>query len=307
MCGLALGAAKISDTASVVDPELIKLSFRVGGEKPFHESLKGAMVQQRWMLKHAPPIPEPVDAPRKETAGIAGLERRGMAVQKVNESVIGSAFEDLEALMASAKELIAVADTLSTRGSASPAERSMMESAKSLKAVTSGPQADTRSLYLTELSRSIAEFVADMLHGEGGIMSLVDLWASYNQTTLDPVSPLDFEKAAGMWEKLRLPVRLRIFGNGFMVVQDANRSDDSTIAQLLGWLQDLRLRGPPKDQQDRWDWTQFGCGVSVQETAHRFGWAVGIAAEELDMAQRMGALCLDKSAQGPQYWENWLE
>ncbi len=99
------------------------MSFRGGGEKIFYERLKGSMTQRKWLLHSAPPIPKsnrdsPVGgsmpgsspglngnspAERVKIAGIAGLEHRGQAMRKNNELVIGSAFEDLEALMASAR------------------------------------------------------------------------------------------------------------------------------------------------------------------------------------------------------------
>jgi len=104
--------------------ESIKVSFRSGGEKIFHERLKDAMTQRKWLLQGAPPVPKPggfsstgVDSgssspvDRVKTVGIAGLEQRRLDMRKNNEVVIGNAFEDLEALMASAKEIIALAES----------------------------------------------------------------------------------------------------------------------------------------------------------------------------------------------------
>jgi ESCRT-II complex subunit VPS36 len=87
--------------------ESIKLSFRGGGEKIFHERLKGSMTQRKWLLQGARPVPKPgrpqePDSPgsgsstptgeRVKTAGIAGLEQRRLEVRKNNELAIGSAF-----------------------------------------------------------------------------------------------------------------------------------------------------------------------------------------------------------------------
>ena len=103
----------------------VKISFRGGGDKIFHERLKGAMTQRKWLLQNAPPAPRaggrmadeaggnggPGEGSggRAKTAGIAGLEQLGLNMRKNNELLIGSAFEDLEALMSSAKEVIALA------------------------------------------------------------------------------------------------------------------------------------------------------------------------------------------------------
>ena len=318
------------------DFECIKFSFRAGGEKIFHERLKGAMVQRKWLLESAPPIPEPVSqakdlnsyytvngsAPyalgdRVRSAGIAGLERRGLDLRKKNEAVIGSAFEDLDALMASAKEIIALAESFAkdnADGSSTDPSQIIAESAKALDMVTTkdmlGSNSGSESLYLSELSRSLAEYLTDdrkgILTKEGGIMSLVDLWAVFNQTRggVELISPSDFEKAAKLWHKLRLPVRLRRFRNGLLVVQQADRTDDKTIAQLLDWLQELHSLGPSVDAG--WDWEVFGKGVTAQDAAQRFGWSVGVATEELEMAEEKGVLCREEGVEGLRFWENWL-
>ena len=318
------------------DSECIKLSFRAGGEKIFHERLKGAMVQRKWLLRSAPPIPAPVlitdgleDASsssqsshppveRAKSAGIAGLERRGLDIRKKNEAMIGSAFEDLDALMASAKEIIALAEAFAketNNDSSSDANQILAESAKALDMVTTkdmlGSSTSREGLYFTELARNLAEHLTDdakgILKSEGGVMSLVDLWAVFNGARggVELISPSDFEKAARLWEKLKLPVRLRQFKNGLLVVQQAERTDEKTIDQLLAWLQELRL-SIPVDNEMPWDCEVFGRGVTAQEVAQRFGWSVGVASEELEMAEEKGALCRELGVEGLKFWGNWL-
>lgn len=316
--------------------ECMKISFRAGGEKIFHERLKGAMVQRKWLLQNAPPVPMPNQSPdftpnssisdglharapleRGKTVGIAGLERRGQELRKNNEVVIGNAFADLEALMASAKEIVALAESFASSKSSdgsSEANAILSESATALGMVTTkdmlGTNAGSDSLYLSELSRNLAEYLTDdakgVLRKEGGIMSLVDLWAVFNRARggVELISPLDFEKAARLWEKLGLPVRLRQFRSGLLVVQTNDWTDDKTIAQLLAWLKELHLKAPPFEAA--WDWTMFGRGITPQEAAERFGWSIGVASEELEMAEEKGALCREEGVEGVRFWENWL-
>jgi ESCRT-II complex subunit VPS36 len=314
----------------------VKLSFRASGDKIFYERLKGAMVQRKWLLKNAPPVPKPSQVwrgmsglesatsnhrdqtPRDQSkvVGIAGLERRGQEQRKNNEVAIGTAFEDLEALMASAKEIVALAESFgktSSHGS-SEANALLMESAAALGMVTTkemlGSSAGSESLYLSELSRNVAEYLTDDARGilkkEGGIMSLVDLWAVFNRARggADLISPMEFEKATRLWEKLNLPVRLRRFKNGLLVVQRYDWTDDKTIAQLLVWFQEMHVT-PPMGETN-WDWTTFGRGVTAQETAQRFGWSVGVASEELEMAEEKGVLCRDEGVEGLRFWENFI-
>lgn len=95
----------------------IKVSFRGGGSQEFHQKLKDALIQRKWICRDAPSVPKPgtdYSKPPEERAleirkpiiGIAGLERRGEDVRKKNEDVMGGAFEDLEALKARAKDMV---------------------------------------------------------------------------------------------------------------------------------------------------------------------------------------------------------
>ncbi|KAI1804969.1 Vps36-domain-containing protein [Daldinia bambusicola] len=327
----------LTSATGLENPESVKLSFRNGGEKIFYERLKSSMTQRKWLLQEAPPIPNggstdnrtdssSISRPgagRNKTAGIAGLEQMGLDRRKNNELVIGSAFEDLEALMASAKEIVALAESFArqvnggTENATSEANALLAESASQLGLVTTkdivggGSSSGSESLYLSELSRNLAEFLADdargVLRKAGGIISLVDLWAMFNRARggVELVSPNDFEKAARLWGKLRLPVRLRTFKSGVMVVQSRDRTDDTTIKALLAWLRDLH--DIPPDRDVPWDWQEFGRGVTAQDAAERFGWSIGVAEEELEMAEERGVLCREEGIEGLKFWENYID
>ena len=322
--------------------ESVKFSFRGGGEKVFHERLKNALIQRKWLLQNAPAIPKPLPAtrsprsssnstpqpptaPAQKMVGISALERRGADQRKTNEVIIGSAFSDLEALMTSAKEIIALAEQFSSQARANnddddnggsahqQNEASNIASALGLAAtkdVLASGLAGSDSLYTSELARNLAEFLTDdrtgLLRREGGIMSLVDLWAVFNRARggVELVSPADFAKAADAWDRLGLPVRLRRFKSGLLVVQGRDRTDEKTVRALLAWLRGLH-EVPPAEEVG-WDWRRFGRGVSALETAERFGWSVGVAAEELEMAEEKGALCREQGIDGLRFWENWL-
>jgi ESCRT-II complex subunit VPS36 len=258
--------------------------------------------------------------PRPAAVGIAGLERRGFEARKNNEVVIGNAFEDLEALMASAKEVVALAEALAAESGITANESSietnsvLSQSAAALGMVTTkdmlGSGGGSENLYLSEISRNLAEYLTDdrkgILHKEGGIMSLIDLWAVFNRSRngVELVSPTDFKKAAELWEKLKLPVRLRRFKSGLLVVQRFDWSDEKSIGQLQKWFQELRSE-PPRDDVP-WDWRTYGRGVTTQEAAQRFGWSVGVATEELEMAEDRGVLCREDGIEGVRFWSNYI-
>ncbi|KAL8411064.1 hypothetical protein RB596_000644 [Gaeumannomyces avenae] len=326
----------VGNHPGVENPESVKLSFRGGGEKVFYERLKGSMTQRKWLLQDAPPIPRSMrstgdgdagspsrstpGADRVRTAGIAGLEKRGLEMRKNNEMVIGSAFEDLEALMASAKEIVALAETFARQvnnsggAGSSEASRLLAESASQLGLVTTKDVVggnSSESLYISELARNLAEFLTDdsrgILKRSGGIISLVDLWAMFNRARggVELVSPMDLEKAVRQWEKLQLPVRLRTFKSSVMVAQGADRTDESTVKTILAWMKDLHEF--PPDREVAWNWYEFGRGVTAQDAAERFGWSIGVAEEELEMAEERGVLCREEGIEGLKFWENFID
>jgi ESCRT-II complex subunit VPS36 len=314
--------------------ETIKFSFRAGGEKVFLEKLKGALVQRKWLLQSAPPVPRPAITPSTGTPGtsspvdgmarsstpqraigIAGLEARGVELRQNNQAVIGTAFEDLEALMTSAKEVIAMAEQFAkqnSNGSSTEDQDMLSDSAAALGLATTkdmlGSGSASETLYITELSRNLAEFLTDdrkgILRKEGGIMLLVDLWEVFNRLRngIELISPLDFKKAASKWDDLHLPIRLRQFKSGLLVVQERSRTDEKTIASILSWLQEPQYVFPPA--VDDFVGQNFGRGVTAQETAEKFGWSLGVATEELEMAEESGALCRDQCLDGIRFWEN---
>jgi ESCRT-II complex subunit VPS36 len=222
--------------------------------------------------------------------------------------------------MASAKDVIALAERFARQtkggdGSISAEETALLaESASQLGLITTKDivgGGSSESLYLSELSRNLAEFLTDdsrgVLKKAGGIITLVDLWAMFNRARggVELVSPLDFEKGARLWEQLKMPVRLRTFRSGVMVVQGRDRTDEITIKSLLSWIQDLHEFPPEEDVA--WDWHAFGQGVTAQEAAERFGWSIGVAEEELLMAEEHSALCREEGIEGLKFWKNYID
>lgn len=325
-------APEISHHIESDEPVSMKFSFRAGGDKAFYEKLKSAMIQRKWLASSAPPIPKPIDglrnsepssptmagfdtrgSPRSSRVGIAGLEQLGKQTQKENEIVIGAAFEDLESLMHLEKEVSALAQKIAREygdeANAIDFDTDVLESSRPGMLATRDVNS-SETLYISELSRNLAEYVTDekrgLLRRRGGTMSLVDLWATFNRSRdgVELVSPSEFHKATNMWTTLGLPVRLRQFKSGLMAVQYAYTSDERTIEQLTKWLGTMRAQ---PDEDMTWDSQCYGTGVTAQDAAKRFGWNLGIANEELEMAEERGALVREESIEGLKFWLNFFD
>jgi hypothetical protein len=66
------------------------------------------------------------------------------------------------------------------------------------------------------------------------------------------------------------------------------------------------LRQVPPRNPVPWDWRLFGRPVTAQEVAQRFGWSVGVAAEELEMAEDKGVFCREEGIEGLKFWSNFI-
>jgi hypothetical protein len=307
----------------------IKFSFRAGGDKVFYERLKNALVQRKWLLEQAPPLPlpdqtgsprsstpdiprSPASRPQSTSVGIAGLEARGLQTRRANESVLSSAFSDLEALMSSAKDIVALAEKFANESGTNPL---INESAAAMGMIATKDVSgeSSNSLYINQLARDLAEYVTRssgaVLRVNGGVVGLVDLWAMINRARdgFELISPADFRQATAAWERLNLPVRLRQFKSGLLVVQAKDWTDEKAITQITSWLQSLQVSPPPEEAAVAWDWTAYGCGVTAQDAALRFGWKIGVASEELELAEERGVLCREEGIEGLKFWLNFME
>src|SRR5436190_4042684 len=132
-----------------------------------------------------------------KTIGLNGLERASAAIRLQNDAVLQSSFQDLEALMTRAKDLIALAEQLASKLSYLPSSSSAVDARLALRESTellglSTPIvtkeiAGGQDAYWSELARQIAEFLTSrtgetsILKKEGGIIPLIDLFAIYNR------------------------------------------------------------------------------------------------------------------------------
>jgi ESCRT-II complex subunit VPS36 len=88
-------------------------------------------------------------------------------------------------------------------------------------------------------------------------------------------------------------------------VQERGRTDGKTVGAILGWLREGGVDGMAGELNGEVAALKaFGRSTTAQETAERFGWSVGVASEELEMAEDLGAICRDQCLDGVRFWEN---
>lgn len=293
----------VSEMYSTTDDMSCKLSFRAAGDKRFLERLRQAVADRAWrkVSASAADLGEENFVRQKRGAGIGGLQNREDLVRTTDANMMSGAFEDLEALMARAKEMTALAESFATRLSNAPSSASGALDARSLisessaalglsSPVVTKDSSGKAGVFHSELARQIADFLEDgRLREEGGAMTLVDLYALYNRARKGTfISPDDLWSACQRFDELRLAIRLRTFRSGVVVVQDRGRSDTTTRQMVGSWVKDRTL------------------GVTALDAAERFGWSVSVAAEELEMVEEYGDLARDSGVEGLKFYDNHI-
>lgn len=324
LCGARLVSAKLPPAlarpdspgpttlinSSIVENNIVKLSFRGNIDKSFYLQVKTALNKQSWRTITTSSLPaatlERAEALTPVGAGLHGLQQFGEINRQKNQLVLGSALEDLNSLMAKAKEVVALAEEYAKHlereearsgSSLSLASRkALRESSQALglqSTIVTKDMAQNEAIFYEETARQIAEFLESQnILAKQGAVSLVDLFAMYNRARgIALISPRDLMAACEMFDKLQLPIRLRKYRSGLIVVQEAYRTPQVVIKSILSWLKGL----------ESW---KAEIGVSVQDASVKFGWSVTVAGEELGMAEEYGALCRDEQLSGIRYFEN---
>lgn len=309
-------------------PVSYKLSFRSLGAKSVYEQLKVALDKRAWAAKSllsksttpSTTTATEVNKSNSIVVGIHGLQLVGEQQRAQNQQVLGSALEDLTTLMARAQEVVKLAENYSkylekqestsdsaTANEAREARRALQYSTQAMGFQTTGTlvtkdkfgSSDDEKLYHEELARQLAEFLADTKSGEqgvlsreGGIITLFDLFAVYNRARgVSLVSPRDLLGACNLLSSLQLPITLRTFNSGLQVVQEAYRTEQVIIRNLVD------LVGRPAFAKT---------GASAINVSNKFKWSVMIATEELEMAEQRGVFCRDEQPSGTTFYVNQI-
>uniref|UniRef100_A0A8C9U9C0 Vacuolar protein-sorting-associated protein 36 n=1 Tax=Scleropages formosus TaxID=113540 RepID=A0A8C9U9C0_SCLFO len=253
----------------------IKLSFKEHGQIEFYRRLTEEMTQRRWENTPASqPIPTATGSQtgRTRAVGIVGIERKLEEKRKETDKNISEAFEDLSKLMEKAKEMVELS-------------RSIANKIKEKQGDITEDETIRFKSYL--LSMGIANPVTRETHGSGTHyhMQLAKQLADMLLAPLQLLSPEDLVNACKMFESLKLPLRLRVFDSGVMVVQLQSHNEEEMIASALD---NVSEKG----------------SLTSEEFAKLLGLSVLLAKERLLLAEKMGHLCRDDSVEGLRFYPN---
>uniref|UniRef100_A0A8C1GJ12 Vacuolar protein-sorting-associated protein 36 n=1 Tax=Cyprinus carpio TaxID=7962 RepID=A0A8C1GJ12_CYPCA len=262
----------------------IELSFKEHGQIEFYRRLTEEMTQKRW--ENTPvsqPIPTGPKAERTRAVGIVGIERKLEEKRKETDKNISEAKEMVELSKSIANkikdkqgditedETIRFKSYLLSMGIANPVTR---------ETHGSGTQ------YHIQLAKQLGDMLQAPLEERGGMMALTEVYCLVNRARgMELLSPEDLVNACKMFESLKLPLRLRVFDSGVMVVQLQSHSEEEMIASALDNVSD---KG----------------SLTAEEFAKLLGLSVLLAKERLLLAEKMGHLCRDDSVEGLRFYPN---
>uniref|UniRef100_H2LIT4 Vacuolar protein-sorting-associated protein 36 n=1 Tax=Oryzias latipes TaxID=8090 RepID=H2LIT4_ORYLA len=264
----------------------IKLSFKEHGQIEFYRRLTEEMTKRRW---ENTPVSQPIptgtglQAGRTRAVGIVGIERKIEEKRKETDKNISEAKEMVELSKSIANkikekqgditedETIRFKSYLLSMGIADPVTRETHGSG---------------THYHMQLAKQLGDMLQAPLEERGGMMALTEVYCLVNRARgMELLSPEDLVNACKMFESLKLPLRLRVFDSGVMVVQLQSHSEEEMIASALDNVSD---KG----------------SLTAEEFAKLLGLSVLLSKERLLLAEKMGHLCRDDSVEGLRFYPN---
>uniref|UniRef100_A0A8C6PMN8 Vacuolar protein-sorting-associated protein 36 n=1 Tax=Nothobranchius furzeri TaxID=105023 RepID=A0A8C6PMN8_NOTFU len=265
----------------------IKLSFKEHGQIEFYRRLTEEMTQKRW---ETTPVSQPLSsgtgtqAGKTRAVGIVGIERKIEEKRKETDKNISEAKEMVELSRSIATkikdkqgditedETIRFKSYLLSMGIANPVTRETHGSG-------------TR--YHMQLAKQLGDMLQAPLEERGGMMALTEVYCLVNRARgMELLSPEDLLNACKMLESMRLPLRLRVFDSGVMVVQLQSHSEEEMIASALDNVSDLN--------------TNYSSSLSILLSSLSFLNYF----PRLLLAEKVGHLCRDDSVEGLRFYPN---
>ncbi|XP_057502950.1 vacuolar protein sorting-associated protein 36-like [Actinidia eriantha] len=243
---------------------------------------------------------------RMPVVGVSGILRKEQEMWESTDKSLQDAFQDLNALMSKAKEMVMLAEKMrlkllsGSNNQASAANDEEMGSKEEMQdwllsvgIASPVTKESAGALYHQQLSRQLADFVKIPIERAGGMVNLIDIYCLFNRARgTELISPEDLLQACSLWEKFDVPVMLRKFDSGVMVIQSKSYRDEEVLLRIKSLvLKPDALR----------------TGISASDAAITLGIAPAMAKEHLLTAETKGLLCRDVSPDGFRFYVNLFQ
>ncbi|KAK7110626.1 vacuolar protein-sorting-associated protein 36-like [Littorina saxatilis] len=287
------GANKGSGPFNQSSNSFIRLSFREAGEKGFLRRLQETLQQKKWATSVPGPSGTNPQLPRHRP-GIVGIERSLDQRNKETDKNITAAFADLRQLMEKAKDMVNLTRTIATKIKDKQGDITEDETVKFKSYLLSMgiPNPVTREThgtgdkYYTELARQLASMLTKPVEESGGMMTLTDVYCRVNRARgMELLSPEDLLHACELMEILGLPIRLRTFDSGVMVVQSQSQNEEEIVNTTTVLVSERN-------------------SLTAEELSQLLGVSVLLARERLLMTEKHGGVCRDEHIEGLRFYLN---
>ncbi|XP_063987493.1 vacuolar protein-sorting-associated protein 36 isoform X1 [Diachasmimorpha longicaudata] len=285
----------------------IKLSFKEGLDPRFLSDFAEAIMKRTWEIMPMIPtismsemsIQSPPGAASqlptiKTRTGIIGIERSLQERQKATDNSISMAFQDLRKLMEMAKDMVTISKTISAKirerqGDITEDETVRFKSYLMSMGIDDPVTRDaykTSNEYFRQLAVQLSQILEEPLKEVGGMMTLTDVYCRVNRARgLELLSPEDLLNACRQLAPLSLPVVLRVFDSGVMVLQARSHDDNAVVEALVELLRD---RG----------------SITAEELAQSVGISIVLARERLLVTEKHGRACRDDTIEALRFYPN---
>ncbi|KAJ7467074.1 EAP30/Vps36 family-domain-containing protein [Mycena latifolia] len=296
---------------------MIKISFRKGGDKAFYGVLRRSLKSKAWASTTAAQ-----GDPAATGSGITGILRTVESSAAERATDMATAFQDLDALMIKARDMVRLAADLNARLTAAAASSStastplepeeatfVRSSLAQLGAqladapVTQDMVADERR-WTAQLARELAGVLQGTGAGAGGgakglmrdrgVIALDEVWGGWNRArgvALLPPSTL-LQVAPHLADHTAPPILLRTFASGLRVLHTPPYAHAAFSARLLARLPQVT----PTSASDSNAKLVVGEPLTTTEVAAAERLAVGLAAEMIGEVEQEGGVCRDDGA-----------
>ncbi|KZO97487.1 hypothetical protein CALVIDRAFT_479799 [Calocera viscosa TUFC12733] len=280
---------------------MIKLSFRKGGEPKFYAVLKKVLLAKGWQT------PTRVDDDRSRS-GINGLLQNVKLDSDAQNEDMKASFKDLEAFMSNAKSMVEAAEALNDKLTAYerslppgqsidlPEEATFIRS--SLFRLGLGTTALTKDMvkddekYFDGLARELVNVLQIGSNGRGvmgdkGILGLDEVWAAWNRARGVALVPPDSLTTVipRLVTFASPPLTLRTFKSGLLTLCTPQYEPRQFQIRLCG-----RLNQSP---------------ATTVQIAREESISIGLATELIESVEEAGAIVRDETSNGElQWWVN---